>query len=312
MLFSTLNIELLSRRVGRETIFFQFPCPGSNECFFFPEPGLAAVAKGSIEGTVLSAETNRPLAGAAIELRRSYPRKPLVTFHAESDAEGKFSALLPAGTYHYLIRSSGFGIMEGTAVVTAGAKVELPLPLNREARISGRVTDATGKPLAGIAVSFGKYAGGRTDSSGRFTVPSLNEGWYELRLNHPSWVPERQVSFSLSAGERKDAGDVIVRKAGSLVVRLVAGNRPVAGAEVSLSGNLDSRYGKTDKSGMRAAFQSSLPVPIPWSPMMKGLRNRAPVLMCLRGKAVRSGWRQFSVRRRFLLMTRAALSFPEA
>ena len=80
--------------------------------------------------------------------------------------------------------------------------------------------------------------------------PSLNEGWYELRLNHPSWVPERQVSFSLSAGERKDAGDVVVRKAGSLVVRLVAGNRPVAGAEVSLSGNLDSRYGKTDKRGM--------------------------------------------------------------
>ena len=138
--------------------FISFLVLAVTSVFFFPEPGLAAVAKGSIEGTVLSAETNQPLAGAAVELRRSYPRKPPVTFRAESDAAGKFSALLPAGTYHYLIRSAGFGIMEGTAVVTAGAKVELPLPLNREARISGRVTDATGKPLAGIAVSFGKYA----------------------------------------------------------------------------------------------------------------------------------------------------------
>jgi hypothetical protein len=218
--------------------------------FLFPESGLAAVVKGSIEGTVLSAETNQPLAGASLELQRSYPRKPPVSFRTTSDEGGRFTALLPAGTYHYLIRKPGFGLLEGTAVVTAAKKVELPLPLKREAQVSGRVMDANGKPLAGIAVSFGKYAHGRTDSAGRFAVPALNEGWYELRLDHPSWVPERQVSFSLAAGERKAAGDVVVRKAGSLVVRVVAGNRPVAGAEVSLSGNLAYRYGKTDKRGM--------------------------------------------------------------
>ncbi|RQW84508.1 MAG: hypothetical protein EHM79_13735 [Geobacter sp.] len=218
--------------------------------FLFPHPGMAAVAKGSIEGTVLSAETNQSLAGAALEFQRNYPRKPPVAFRTESNAEGKFSALLPTGTYHYLIRKTGFGILAGTAVVTAGEKVELPLPLNREAEVFGRVIDAKGKPLAGIAVSFGKYAGGRTDSAGLFTVPALNEGWYEFRLDHPSWVPERQVSFSLKAGERKDAGDIIVRKAGALVVRLVAGGQPVAAAEVSLSGNLAYRYGKTDKRGM--------------------------------------------------------------
>ncbi len=216
----------------------------------FPLPGLAAVAKGSIEGTVLSAETNQPLAGAALEFKRSYPRKPPVSFHTETNAAGKFSVFLPAGTYNYLIRKPGFGLLEGTAVVTAGGKVELPLPLNREAQVFGRIIDAKGKALAGIAVSFGKYGRGRTDSVGRFTVLALNKGWYELRLDHPSWVTERQVSFSLAAGERKDAGDVIVRKAGSLAVHLVAGNRPVAGAEVSLSGNLAYRYGKTDKRGM--------------------------------------------------------------
>ncbi len=216
----------------------------------FSQPVLAAVGTGYLDGTVLSAETNQPLPGAALEFKRSHLRKPPALFHAASNAEGRFTVAVPAGTYQYLVRKSGFGLLEGTAVVTAGKKVELPLPLNREATVFGKVVAADGKPLAGLEVSFGRYARGRTDAAGRFTVPALNEGWYELRLDHPTWVPERQISFSLAAGERKDAGEVVVRKAGSLLVRLVAGNRPVAGAEVSLSGSIAYRYGKTDKKGM--------------------------------------------------------------
>ncbi|MCK7515611.1 MAG: carboxypeptidase-like regulatory domain-containing protein [Desulfobacterales bacterium] len=196
-------------------LFISFLVLAVSGVFLFPGSGLAAVVRGSIEGTVLSAETNQPLAGAALELQRSYPRKPPVSFRTTSNEGGRFTALLPAGTYHYLIRKPGFGLLEGTAVVTAAKKVVLPPPLKREAQVSGRIMAAGGKPLAGIAVSFGKYAQGRTDSAGRFTVPALNEGWYELTLDHPSWVPERQVSFSLAAGERKEAGDVVVRKAGS-------------------------------------------------------------------------------------------------
>lgn len=219
----------------------------------FSQPGLAAVGTGSLDGTVLSAETNQPLPGAVLEFTRSYPRKPPVLFRTESNAAGRFTAILPAGTYQYLVRMPGFGLLEGSAVVTSGEKVELPLPLNREATVSGKIVDGGGKPLAGLEVSFGRYARGRTDAAGRFTVPALNEGWYELRLDHPSWVPERQISFSLAAGERKDAGEVVVRKAGSLMVRLLAGNRPVAGAEISLSGSIAYRYGKTDKKG-RVSF----------------------------------------------------------
>lgn len=231
-------------------VFSSFLVLAVTSVFLFSPPGLAAVGRGSLDGTVLSAETNQPLPGAALEFKRSYPRKPPVLFRTESNAAGRFSAELPAGTYQYLVRKSGFGLLEGSAVVTAGKKIELPLPLNREAAVFGKVVAADGKPLAGLEVSFGRYARGRTDAAGRFTIPALNEGWHELRLDHPSWVPERQISFSLAAGERKDAGEVVVRKAGSLVVRLVAGNRPVAGAEVSLTGSIAYRYGKTDKKGL--------------------------------------------------------------
>jgi uncharacterized protein YfaS (alpha-2-macroglobulin family) len=218
--------------------------------FLSPEPTPAAAGTGTIEGTLLSSETNQPVAGASAELRRIYPRKPPVTFRTESNAAGVFTAHLSPGTYRYLVRRHGFGTMEGTAVLAAGKTVKLPLPLNREAQVFGRITDAKGTPLSGIKVSCGKYAEGRTDSAGGFTVSALNGGWYELSIDHPSWVPEKQTSFSLAVAERKDVGDIVVRKGGTLVVRLLAGGRPVARAEVSLSGNLAYRYGRTDQRGV--------------------------------------------------------------
>lgn len=211
--------------------------------------GLAAMAKGTIAGTILSAETNQPVAGASVELNRIYPRKPPVTFRTESNAAGVFSAHLYPGRYRYLVRRHGFGTLEGTAVLVAGKTVKLPLPLNREAQVFGRIVDAAGKPVPGIKVSFGKYAAGRTDAAGRFTVNALNGGWYELSIDHPSWVPEKQTAFSLAVEERKAAGDIVVRKGGALMVRLRAGGRPVARAELSLSGNLAYRYGRTDQRG---------------------------------------------------------------
>lgn len=217
--------------------------------FLQPGPALAAGGKGSIEGTVLSAETNRPVAGASLELRRLYPRKPPITFRTESGADGAISALLPAGTYQYRVRRQGFGAADGTAVIVGGETVKLPLPLNPEARVSGRLLDAGGRPLQGITVSLGSDARGRSDAAGRFTVGSLDAGWYELIVDHPSWVSEKQVSLSLAVAERKDLGDIVLRKGGTLVVRLVAAGRPVARAGVSVSGNLAYRYARTDKKG---------------------------------------------------------------
>jgi uncharacterized protein YfaS (alpha-2-macroglobulin family) len=214
-----------------------------------PAPVAASVPQGVVQGSVLSAETNQPLADVSIEFRRLHPAKPPKTVRTVSDAAGKFTATLPPGSYTCIVSKEGFGTREETAEVDGTEPVNLPIPLNREARISGRLTDSAGKPLQGMKVSFGKHATAVTDAAGRFSVVALDPGWYELQVAHPEWVAEKQVSFSLSAGERKDAGDVTLRKSGALSVRLTAGGRPVSRAEVSLSGELAYRYGRTDTSG---------------------------------------------------------------
>lgn len=205
--------------------------------------------KGSIQGTVLSAETNQPLSGASVELRRLHPARPAVSFRAVSDASGRFAATLPAGSYRCLVRKEGFGVREETAELSAGAEVKLPIPLNREARISGRLLDSDGRPLAGIRLSFGRQAQAVTDAAGRFSVGGLEPGWYELQVDHLQLVAEKQVAVSLSAGERKEAGDVTLCRGGTVSVRLTAGGRPVVRAEVNLNGDNVYRYGWTDKGG---------------------------------------------------------------
>lgn len=212
-------------------------------------PAGAATGKGSVQGTVLSAETNQPLSGASIEFRRLHPARPPVVVRTASDGVGKFSASLPAGSYRCLVRREGFGSREQTAQVSAGSEVKFPIPLNREARIAGRLLDPAGKPLPGIRLSFGRHAATVTDAAGRFEAGGLAPGWYELQVDHPRLVAEKQLAASLSAGERKEAGDVTLRPGGAVSVRLTAGGRPVVRAELNLNGDNVYRYGWTDKGG---------------------------------------------------------------
>jgi len=209
--------------------------------------------KGTVEGTVLSAETNQPVAGVSLEFRRRYPKKPPVALRRATDGAGKFTASLPVGAYDCLIRKDGFGTRTESLEVKPGETTQLPVPLNREARIAGRIIDSAGKPLPGIAVTFGRRETSVTDAAGRFSVSALDAGWYELRVDSPTWVVEKQVSLSVAAGEKKDVGAVTLRRAGSVTVLLTTADRRAArflsGIEVTLSGASVYRYGKTNAKG---------------------------------------------------------------
>jgi len=221
-----------------------------------PVPAQEGKAKGTVEGTVLAAETNQPVSGVSIDFRRRFPKKPVVMLRRSTDEAGRFTALLPVGVYDCVMRKEGFGTSVQRVEVTAGETTRLPAPLNREARIAGRLMDGAGKSLAGMKVSFGARESAVTDSGGRFSVAALDAGWYELNLDSPLWVVEKQVSLSVAAGEKKDLGNVTLRRAGSVTVTLAAADRGAArylsGIEVNLSGGSVYRYGKTDKKGVIA------------------------------------------------------------
>ncbi|MEA5114167.1 MAG: carboxypeptidase regulatory-like domain-containing protein [Geobacteraceae bacterium] len=219
---------------------------------------LAAEKKGSVTGTVLSAETSQPVAGASIELRRLYPQKPPFRQRTKSDGAGHFRATLPTGSFSCTVSKEGFGTREETLEISPAQAVELPVPLTREARISGRIIDSTGTPRAGIRVSAGTRGSAVTDASGRFEIPALDQGWYDVNVDHSAWVAEKKLSATLAAGQKKDLGTITVRKGGSLTARLSAGGRPVARADISLGGNLAHRYARTDKQG-KAVFRKLPP-----------------------------------------------------
>lgn len=209
--------------------------------------------KGTVEGTVLSAETNQPVAGVSLEFRRRYPKKPPVTHRRATDGAGKFTASLPVGTYECLIRKEGFGTRSESVQVRPGETTQLPVPLNREARIAGRLVDSAGTPLPGISVTFGRRETSVTDAAGHFTVSSLDAGWYELGVDSSAWVAEKPVSLSVAAGEKRDVGAITLRRSGAVTVRLATADRRasrfLSGIEVTLSGASAYRSGKTDAKG---------------------------------------------------------------
>lgn len=212
-------------------------------------PALAAGKKGSVNGTVLSAETGQPVAAAKIELRRMYPQTPPYKHRSTSDGAGRFRADLPVGSYSCTVGTAGFGTREETLDISPGKTAELTVLLDREARIAGRIVDASGSPQRGIRVSAGTRGSALTDAAGRFEISALDQGWHEITIGHPAWVAEKTLSVTLGAGQKKDAGTITVRKGGMLTARLTTAGRPVARADISLSGNLAHRYARTDRHG---------------------------------------------------------------
>jgi uncharacterized protein YfaS (alpha-2-macroglobulin family) len=215
-------------------------------------PLCAADKDVPVEGTILAAETNQPLSGASIDLRRHYPRKSSRLFRLVSDGKGKFKTSLAPGNYDYLVRKAGFGSRWENMDLSAGNPVKLTIPLNREGLISGRIVDSKGKPLPKITVSLGGSKA-ITDAAGRFSANALDAGWYDLRVINPGWTLGKRHSLSLAAGEKKDLGDCTIRRGGIIVVRLTAEDKgktqPLSLVSVSLNGPLADRNGRTDREG---------------------------------------------------------------
>jgi protocatechuate 3,4-dioxygenase beta subunit len=100
---------------------------------------------------------------------------------AKTDANGRYE-IPPAGPGNYGLRfkHEQFKLLErlGLMVRTGSEELEVDAVLELGARVSGRVLDDSGAPLAGAQVLFGNDGSGglaRTDAEGRFTVYGLTE-----------------------------------------------------------------------------------------------------------------------------------------
>ncbi|MFN8077109.1 MAG: carboxypeptidase-like regulatory domain-containing protein [Kineosporiaceae bacterium] len=160
---------------------------------------LALQPAGAVTGTVVDRRTGKPLKGAcpsAFERRQGPWVRDLV--ETCSDGRGHWRlAGLPAGQFSIQLMPSdgvhqgqflpGAKTIDSAALVTVAAGVTTSAPLTtlpRGAVLRGRITDTSGKPVAGLDVGVGAWperAGGPvreaavTDSDGRYTITNIEQ-----------------------------------------------------------------------------------------------------------------------------------------
>jgi protocatechuate 3,4-dioxygenase beta subunit len=219
-----------------------------------------------VEGRVLD-DQGRPLAGAVVDVL-TVPSDELPAT-GRSDAEGRYQ-VGPVAPGHYQI----IGRMEGHVLLSspeprlaAGRKASFDLRLARGARISGRVVDEQGKPLASVPVSVVTLIGGRdelavipgalptaaeaaelppgavsrqgsmrttsTNLLGEFTLAGLAPGPARIEATHPDKLPFRREPLLLVPGETRELEDAVLLAGVSLVGRVLQEDgQPIKGARI--------------------------------------------------------------------------------
>lgn len=230
-------------------------------------PALALAAKPQmmpVSGLVMSAETNRPMAGVQVSFHALNARdeeQSKAAAETVTDSDGRFSVVLPHGGYRWYVQMAGYGHQELYADVNPSNPPQLTTYMRKGAELSGRILDGAGTPMPGVTVAVDRKLSAVSDSGGNFTISALDARGYQLTLKHPGWVLGKAVYFQVTPGERKNTGDLIIRRGGTLLVTMEINGqgktRAVPKAEMSLSAIGFYSSFKLDKE--RKATVSNIP-----------------------------------------------------
>ena len=234
---------------------------------------FAVNGTGQIRGRVVDAESGKPVpdfevryapdaqGGMRFVMRMGPGRQrgPLErqSFHAD---DGAFALDdVPSGRWTVEAFASGYqsGSAAGVTVAEGDAAEGVEVRLSRGSVVSGRVLESrSGRPVLGSTVRA-EQAGGEgrmmvmrmgseggeleslTDADGRYEIAGLAPGGWTLTATHPDW------SEATTRVEIKDApavADIRVGRGGAVAGTVLAGGRPVGGAQVALQVAGDSGF----------------------------------------------------------------------
>ncbi len=133
---------------------------------------------GTLAGTVTG--NGAPVSGAAVKVTGPFTRA------TATDTTGRYSLLLPVGTYNAQYSAFGFvsqnlsGVSIRANMTTTQNVVLQPAPSHS---LSGVVTDSANQPLAGVAVTIlsTPLAPTTTDASGRYLFAAVPDGEYDVQ-----------------------------------------------------------------------------------------------------------------------------------
>src|SRR5687768_9627028 len=180
-----------------------------------PLQAQSAALVSQVSGRVLAAGTGEPIGGAAVTLNpaqlapppagRATPppppplqnplsRRQLLTSQTNSDGVFDISSV-PQGRWRVQVQREGYvmlGALTSPIVIeVGGTRVTVPdIRIDRGGTITGRVLDARGRPITGVAVlamqqikspdgtvrTLGSGSGGETNDLGEFRLPGLAPG----------------------------------------------------------------------------------------------------------------------------------------
>lgn len=221
---------------------------------------ITVTGHGQIRGRATEAESGQPVVDFEVRFRpdsrggmrfafasRGGGRNDRRSFHAE---DGAFVLEeVPAG--RWTVEVTAEGLQPGTAsgiTVEEGRTVEgVDIALSKGGTISGEVVEAeSGRPILDASVRAELSGGGRqmprflgggrteatTDADGRYEITGLAPGTWAVTASHSEWS---ESSVTVELEDAPANADLRLGAGGSLVGVVLAGGRPVAGAEVGLS-----------------------------------------------------------------------------
>ncbi|HPX60589.1 MAG TPA: MG2 domain-containing protein [Deltaproteobacteria bacterium] len=216
----------------------------------------------TVSGTILSAETNKPVSGAALTyLSRSEKGVETVSATAVADKDGRFSVKLATGYYSWLAKADGYGLYESGTSVKAKQTEQLTAYLRKAARLTGRLLDSNGKPVSGITIQANRWLTAVSAADGRFSINGLDARGYEPKLKQPGWVLEKSSYIHLSAGQQRELGELAIRRAASLKITVKPVSNPDKRAldRIGLNISGSSIYRSTRASAQGVASFAELP-----------------------------------------------------
>jgi hypothetical protein len=206
----------------------------------------AALASQIVEGRVVNSATGGVIAGVAVHLSQGGK----VAYSAKTDAEGRFRIeSVQDGVYIADYKASGFwsvpnildrGTGRPIAVASGSDPVRLEVKMPPIAKLSGRVLDGSGKPVAGASLFLawedrwcrppacvGLFRTVKSDEKGEYTIADLDlpGRWLLSAAAPPSWKApesdneERQgwtQTFYPGVADAQLASEVVVRPGGDL------------------------------------------------------------------------------------------------